>query len=73
MICNLQRIIDLKNAESQGKRMSQAAIAKETGIAVTTINRLYNNKFNRVDTGTVEKLCAYLACEIGELFILKEI
>lgn len=78
MFCRLAALIDawnLKASESEDgcdRRLNQRKIALETGLATSTLNRLYNNDFTRVDVQTVETLCNYLGCEIGELFVLKE-
>lgn len=50
--------------------LTQSEIARATGMALTTVNRLFNNTFSRVDKGTVESLCDYFGCEIGDLFVL---
>ncbi|MBG1261729.1 helix-turn-helix transcriptional regulator [Nostoc sp. BAE] len=52
-------------------QMSQRQLAKETGLDITTINRLYTNNFSRVDVGTVEVLCNYFEQEVGELFEMR--
>lgn len=53
-------------------RMSQRELAEKSGVSAMAINRLYNNDFKRVDTETLEKLCAYLECDLSELLVLKE-
>lgn len=50
--------------------LSQRELATTTGMAVTTVNRLFHNTFSRVDKSTVESLCGYFGCEIGDLFVL---
>lgn len=54
-------------------QLSQRQLAKETGLSSTTINRLFTNKFDRVDVHTVETLCNYLGREVGDLFVLREV
>lgn len=55
-------------------RLSQSALAEELGIALGTINKLYNGRpfDGRVDSGVVEKICNYFKCDIGDLFELQE-
>ncbi|MEB3280550.1 MAG: helix-turn-helix transcriptional regulator [Lyngbya sp.] len=53
--------------------LSQRQLARELELSPTTINQLFGNKFKRIDVETVEKLCKYFQCEIGELFILKPV
>lgn len=52
-------------------KLSQHKLAADTGLGITTINRLFNNKFNRVDLNTVKTLCQYFGCQIGDLFVLR--
>ena len=77
MICRLAVLIDERNAQlsesgQTSQRLSQRKLAEHVGIATTTLNRLYNNSFERVDSNTVEKLCHFFECEVGDLFVLKE-
>lgn len=52
-------------------RMSQRELAEKSGVSTMAINRLYNNDFKRVDTETLEKLCAFLECDLSDLLVLK--
>ena len=52
-------------------RMSQRELAEKSGVSAMAVNRLYNNDFKRVDTETLEKLCAFLECDLSELLVLK--
>lgn len=54
-------------------RLTQRRLSRETGLSVTTVNRLHNNEFERVDTSTVNTLCNYFGCEVGDLFVMKEV
>lgn len=57
----------------QDPPLTQRRLAKEVGISTTTVNQLYNNKFQKLDVETVEKLCKYFRCEVGDLFVMKEV
>lgn len=52
--------------------LTQKQLAKDTGLSPTTINQLYQNKFTRIDVDTVDAICKYFNCEVGELFVLKK-
>lgn len=52
-------------------RLSQRAVAEQTRLSTATVNKLFLNRFDRVDCNTVEVLCEYLGCEVGELFVLR--
>ena len=42
-------------------------IAEKTGVHRVTLSRLANNKRVDVRLGTIDKLCAYFQCPIGDL------
>ncbi|MFO6424169.1 helix-turn-helix domain-containing protein [Motilimonas sp. KMU-193] len=50
------------------KRLKIADVARDTGINRGTITRLYNEEATRVELEVIEKLCAYLDIEVGQLF-----
>ena len=54
-------------------RLTQRRLSRETRLSVTTVNRLHNNDFERVDTATVNTLCNYFGCDVGELIVLKKV
>lgn len=54
-------------------RLNQKRLSEETGLAESTISRLYNNTFTRVDKTTVDVLCRYFGRDINELFELREL
>jgi putative transcriptional regulator len=52
-------------------RLTQREVAKEAGLSLGTINKLYNDNFDRIDRRTAESLCNYFGCEIEDLLKLK--
>lgn len=67
MYCRLAVLMAEKNPQ-----LSQRQLARETGLDITTINRLFTNNFSRVDTSTVETLCNYFGKDVGDLFEMRE-
>lgn len=53
--------------------LTQKRLADETDLSPTTINQLYQNRFKRIDVETVTKLCNYFKCEVGDLFVMREV
>ncbi len=49
------------------RKIKIADVARDTGIHRGTITRLYQEAAVRVELETLEKLCAYLECSIGDL------
>lgn len=54
-------------------QLSQRKLSEATGLSPHTIRPLLFNKFQRVDKGTVEKLCGYFNCTIADLFEMREV
>lgn len=67
MFCRLAVLMAEKDP-----RLTQRQLSRETGLSVTTVNRLHNNEFERVDTSTVNTLCNYFSCNVGDLFVMRE-
>jgi putative transcriptional regulator len=51
------------------RNMTPYALAKATGLSLGTIYRITNNKAKRLELETIDRLCAALKCQPGELFI----
>ena len=60
IVCNLPVLL----AE---RRMKVADVARATGMSKTTLHKLYNGQSTRVDFATLEKLCALLNVDVGDL------
>jgi DNA-binding Xre family transcriptional regulator len=53
-----------------GKPITQFEIAVQTGISLSTVSRWMRAKVNTADFETVEKLCEFLECDLGDLIYL---
>lgn len=49
------------------KRMSQAELARKTGIRPNTIGEIYNELIERINLDHLDKICAVLNCNISDL------
>ena len=49
------------------KKLKIADVVRETGVNRSTVNRLFHETNNRIDFETLEKICLYLECTVGEL------
>lgn len=47
--------------------MSQAELARKTGIRPNTINEIYWEMVDRISLEHVEKICSVLNCEVCDL------
>jgi transcriptional regulator with XRE-family HTH domain len=67
VLCKLKELMD-----TQG--ISQLELSERTGLAPTTIGRLYRNQASRFDVSTLEKLAEYFQLtSITELLELKKV
>lgn len=49
--------------------LTATQVAADTGIAESTLSEMRTNKVKRYGTAVLDKLCAYLGCELGELLV----
>ena len=49
------------------KRITQAELARQTGIRPSTINDIYNEMTERLNINHLDKICEYLNCDITYL------
>ena len=49
------------------RKLRASEVARKTGINKNTLSALYNENVSGIKFVTLEKLCKFLNCEIGEL------
>lgn len=49
------------------RRMTQAELARKTGIRPSTISEIYNEMAERVNLEHLDKICAALDCKLSDL------
>lgn len=49
------------------RKIRIADVARETGLSRKAITLLYQETGTRIEFETLNRLCAYLKCEVGEL------
>lgn len=54
------------------KKLKIVDVARETGVNRGTITRLYHETASRVELETIDALCRYLGCDVGDLFEFQE-
>lgn len=64
------KVILKETLEKQGK--SQYWLAKETGIAQSTLSNLCANKTSKIDFLVLQKICNTLDCDITDIISIKE-
>jgi len=54
------------------KRITIKEVHEKTGLSRNTISNIYNEKAKMIDLDTLEKLCRFLNCQIGDLLELAD-
>jgi putative transcriptional regulator len=66
-------VIDNKFSMILGaKRLKITDVAKNTGISRTTLTNLYYDRNAAISLDTLDRLCGFLQCGIGDLFEYKK-
>jgi DNA-binding Xre family transcriptional regulator len=63
-------ILVTEKERSLGRRITQKEIAQNIGVSEQLIGRWMKNKVKQFDGETIEKLCVYFNCEVGELLYI---
>ena len=58
--CHLSRLMG-------ERRLKVVDVARELGVHRNSITLLYNDTANRVELSTINALCKFFDCEVGEL------
>lgn len=62
----LKELIEIKE-KREGKKISQASIAREIGVQRSAINKIVNDSEYVTTTNTLDLLCKYFDCRIEDL------
>ncbi len=68
--CKLKLVMateNLKRATSDEAPITLRRLARETGLALSSLSDLASNRSRRVDYKTLDYLCAYFDIDVGEL------
>lgn len=63
---NLKQLM-LKKSVELGEPLNQSKVAEHTGLSLPTIGRWYKDDVDRLEAGTIAKLCDFLGCTFEEL------
>lgn len=65
-------IINSVSTKLGEKRKNITDAAKETGLSRATLTALYNETSTGITYGTLNSLCQYFGCDVGDLLRYKE-
>ena len=66
-IQNRVKILLAEKELREGRKLTYRTVSKETGLAIDTLTSYMTQKVNRFDRTTLETLCKYLECDVGDL------
>jgi|GEM_PF-1196259 Predicted transcriptional regulator len=67
MIRSRLKRLRLEKEEREGRKLTYRVISHETGLSPGVINRVIHSDFAQISTDTIDRLCAYFQCTVGEL------
>jgi putative transcriptional regulator len=66
-IQNRLKVLLAEKELRENRKLTYRTVAKETGLAIDTLTAYMTQRVNRSDKSTLETLCEYLNCDVGEL------
>jgi len=66
-IQNRLKVLLAEKELREGRKLTYRTVAKETGLAIDTLTAYMTQRVNRFDKSTLETLCSYLTCDVGDL------
>jgi putative transcriptional regulator len=50
------------------RKLKIVDVARETGLHRNTVTLLYNETATRIDMETIDSLCTFFECKVGDMF-----
>lgn len=66
-IQNRLKVLLAEKELRESRKLTYRTVAKETGLAIGTLTAYMTQNVNRFDKSTLETLCDYLSCNVGDL------
>jgi putative transcriptional regulator len=66
-IQNRLKVLLAEKELRENRKLTYRTVAKETGLAIGTLTAYMTQQVNRFDKSTLETLCEYLSCDVGDL------
>jgi putative transcriptional regulator len=64
----LKALIEHKEA-TERRKITYRDIASEAKVSTNTLTQMANQNMNQIGLVTLEKLCAYFDCQVGDLMV----
>lgn len=66
-IQNRLKILISEKEFREGRKLTYRTVAQETGLNMSTLTAYMTQRVNRFDKSTLETLCKYLSCDVGDI------
>jgi putative transcriptional regulator len=66
-IQNRLKVLLAEKELRENRKLTYRTVAKETGLAIDTLTAYMKQRVNCFDKSTLETLCQYLSCDVGDL------
>jgi putative transcriptional regulator len=66
-IQNRLKVLLAEKELRENRKLTYRTVAAETGLAIDTLTAYMTQRVNRFDKSTLETLCDYLYCDVGDL------
>jgi putative transcriptional regulator len=66
-IQNRLKVLLAEKELRENRKLTYRAVSKETGLAIGTLTEYMTQRVRRFDKSTLETLCQYLSCDVGDL------
>ena len=66
-IQNRVKVLLAEKELRENRKLTYRVVAKETGLAIGTLTEYMTQRVRRFDKSTLEVLCQYLSCDVGDL------
>ena len=70
IVVKLEKLFEAKKRrlpDKEAKNFTWETVSKDTGITYGTILRWKKNQLDRADFSTLDRLCEYFDCEVGDV------
>lgn len=61
------KVLIARREQDTGEKLTYGRLAEEAGLSARTISRLAENQADRVGLTTLDKLCKFFECDVGDL------
>lgn len=61
------KVLIARREQDTGEKLTYGRLSEHVGLAKNTIRRLAEHESTRVDMATLDKLCKFFNCDVGDV------